>query len=70
VLVGGESKVGSTEDEGIGGSPVWVIRHDKVVAGCSAQPRPINLVSNDNERPSVTHTLAVRILRVPTEFVD
>jgi hypothetical protein len=38
-LVDGESKFESTEDEGIGGST-------------AAQPRPINLVDNNDERSS------------------
>ena len=41
MLVGGESKFGSIEDEGIGGCGRWVMFH--------AQPRPINLVSNDEQ---------------------
>ena len=43
MLVGGESKLGSIEDEGIGGDP-----------GCAAaQPRPIDHFNDDHEQPTL-----------------
>jgi hypothetical protein len=42
-----------------------LIEHDKI---STAQPRPIDFVNNDNEQPKVL--LAIRMLRVQTEFMD
>lgn len=47
MLVGSESKLGSTEDEGIGGNPV----DDGYLKVSAAQPRPIDLVRTTMNGP-------------------
>ena len=52
MLVGGESKLGSTGDEGIGGSPVDNVCDQTPFGVSAAQPHLINLGSNDDEWPT------------------